>query len=270
MQMLDDEEQQRAIRINSRRAISLAMEGRWREAVAANRTILAELPDDVDTLNRLGRAHMELREYREAREAYSRAKELDPYNTIAEKNLKKLAALKTERGGSPAAEDALVEPRYFIEETGKAGVVRLTNLAARPVLARMVAGDRVSLETLDGNLIATDSSGEMLGTVEARHGQRLARLMAGGNRYLASVVSASDSGLSVMIREIFQDPNQVGQLSFPSRGVDALHPYVSEKLIKSRMEFEEEPVDELDFGTGEEEPEDGHQEGRGEMEEEEG
>ena len=271
---LDSEEQARTLRINSRVAISLAMEGKWREAVEANQAILAGLPADVpeqrvDALNRLGRAYMELHEYKEAREAYQKARDLDPYNSIADKNLKRLAALKAERVHAPE-EGAIVEPRYFIEETGKAGVVRLTNLAPRPVIARMVAGDRVNLEASDGNLIATDSAGTFLGQIEAKHGQRLARLMAGGNRYMASVVSATDSGLQVMIREEYQDPSQLGQLSFLSKGVDNLHPYVSEKLIKSRMEYEEEPVDELGFPAGEEETEEEEQhEEHGDIEEEE-
>jgi tetratricopeptide (TPR) repeat protein len=271
---LGSEEQARTMRLNSRKAISLALDGRWQEAVEVNRAILAGLTDEapeqqVDALNRLGRAYMELHDYARARQAYQKAKELDPYNSIAEKNLKRLAGLKAERGAGMVEADAPVEPRYFIEDTGKAGVVRLTNLAPRPVLARMVAGDRVNLEASDGNLVATDSAGNFLGQVEARHGQRLARLMAGGNRYNASVISVTDSGLQVMIRESYQDPSQFGQLSFPSKGIDAGHPYVSEKLIKSRMEFEEEPADEL-YASEEEAEEEGPRPSSGEMEEEEG
>ena len=89
----DKEEQARLIRQASRQAIALAIEGRWREAVEANKGILESFPNDVDTLNRLGRAHIELGEYAEARSAYTRAKELDPYNSIADKNLRRLAHL---------------------------------------------------------------------------------------------------------------------------------------------------------------------------------
>ena len=272
MMIQDNEEQASVIRLNARRAIALAMEGRWQEAVVANQTILGSVPGDVDTLNRLGRAYMELREYDEARAAYQRAKEFDPYNSIADKNLKRLAALKAESAGDilPKETDRPVEPRYFIEETGKAGVVRLVNLAPRSVLAKIVAGDRVILEMSDSNLVVTDDTGVALGWMEPKHGQRLARLMAGGNRYLASVVSASETGLSLMVREIYQDPSQIGQLSFPSRGVDNLHPYVSDKLLRSRIEYEEEPVEDLGFGTGEEETEEVPPEDAGDLEEEEG
>jgi hypothetical protein len=266
---IEHEEMDRIIRRNSRIAIALAMEGRWREAVEANKEILTLIPSDVETLNRLGRAYTELHDYAQARLAYQKAKELDPYNSIAEKNLKRLADL-AEQDGSSEEDERPVEPRYFIEETGKAGVVRLVNLAPRQVLARMVAGDRLSLKPADGNLMVTDAAGTILGWVEPRHGQRLARLMAGGNKYQASVVSGSDDGLSVMVREIYQDPSQIGLLSFPSKGLEAVHPYVSEKLLRSRMEFEEENAEELGFNGEEEETEPVTTEEPEELDEEEG
>ena len=50
-------------RQRSRQAIDLAMQGRWQEAVAANKYIIEDFPTDVDAYNRLGRACMELGEY---------------------------------------------------------------------------------------------------------------------------------------------------------------------------------------------------------------
>ena len=110
-----DEEQARLIRRSTKQAIALAMEGRWREAVAANKGILENYPDDVDAFNRLGRAYMELGEYSLAREAYSRAKELDPYNAIAERNLRRLSHLR-ETGVISGEGFDRVEPQVFIEE----------------------------------------------------------------------------------------------------------------------------------------------------------
>lgn len=268
-----DREENHLVHQTSRLAIALALEGRWREAVEANQEILKNAPDDVDALNRLGRAYMELKDWEAARSAYQRARELDPYNSIAEKNLKKLATLKGTDGKEEAGK--LVEPRYFIEETGKSGVVKLMNLAPKEELAKMVAGDQVSLAVIDGNLAVTSEAGVRLGLVDPRHGQRLARLIAGGNKYLASVTSASDNGLSVIIREIYQDSSQVDQPSFPSRGVDALRPLPGDKALRHHLDYEEEGVglEEPEFGLGEEEgdleaaPEHGE---HGEEEEEEG
>ena len=235
----DKEEQARLIRQASKQAITLALEGRWREAVEANKDILENFPGDVDTLNRLGRAHIELGEYAEARAAYTRAKELDPYNSIADKNLRRLAHLDGDEEATKGDSASKLEPNYFIEETGKAGVVRLHQLGPKEVLARMVAGDKVELQALGGNLSVKNEAGELLGMVEPRHGQRLARLMAGGNRYAANVTSSSEEFLAVIIREIYQHPSQAGQLSFPSRGVESMRPISGNKLAHRHAEYEE-------------------------------
>jgi tetratricopeptide (TPR) repeat protein len=265
----DKEERARLIRQSSRQAITLAMEGRWKEAVEANKGILENFPDDVDTLNRLGRAYIELGEYAEARAAYQRAREIDPYNSIADKNMRRLANLEGETGAKEES-GRLVEPRYFIEETGKAGVVRLFNLAPKDILSRVVAGDRVSLEVDGGNLMVKTEEGQILGWVEPKHGQRLAKLMSGGNEYLATVTSSSENGITVMIREIYQHPSQSNQLSFPSKGLEAGHPFVSDKLIHRHLEYEESGLEESEYGlAGDEEIEPGSEEVADETEEDE-
>ena len=213
-----DEEQAKLKKQNQLAAIDLAMAGRWREAVAANLAIIELFPADVEALNRLGRAHMELGEYAEAREAYRKAKELDPYNSIADRNLRRLEVLAAanpkaavESGGHR------VEPKVFIEETGKAGVVSISSLGPKEVLARVVAGDKVNLRPAGISLFVDNLAGEYLGAVDARHALRLLKLTKGGNRYSATVISSSEDKLSVIIRETYQDPSQAGQISFPTR-----------------------------------------------------
>lgn len=244
----ETEEQARLKRQNSKKAIALAMEGRWREAVAANKIIIENYPDAVDAYNRLGRAYMELGEYSLAREAYSRTKEIDPYSTIAEKNLRRLAHLK-ETGTLPEEGFQRVEPQVFIEETGKAGVVRLYRLAAKEVLAEVDAGDRVNLRIIDSNLVVENLRQQYLGQVEPRHSQRLIKLIKGGNRYMATVISSSEDMMAVIIREIYQHHSQGGQLSFPSKGIGSLRPYVSDKILRRQIEYDEAIETEPDYMT---------------------
>lgn len=231
------EEQVRLIKQRSQQAISLAMEGRWEEAVEANREIVEDFPADVDAWNRLGRAYMEMGDIQQARDAYTRAKGLDPYNAIADKNLRRLANLKEAAPARVAVKK--VAPRVFIEETGKAGIVSLHHLAPKDVLARVNAGDPVSLRVYDSHLNVEDAAGRYLGQVDPRHGQRLIRLMKGGNRYSAAVISSSEESMAVIIRETFQDPSQEGQPSFPSKGFGSLRPYVSDKILRRQIEYDE-------------------------------
>ncbi len=177
-----EERQVRLRRLHSKQAIALAMQGRWREALAANKRIIESFPHDVDAHNRLGRAYMELGEYSLAREAYNRAAELDPCNAIAAKNLRRLSHLgETVVGAQGNSYHA--EPQHFIEEIiGKAGVVKLSYLAPPAVLVRMVAGDAVYLRAGGTNLVVENGQGEYLGQVEPKHARRLIKLMEGGGR----------------------------------------------------------------------------------------
>jgi hypothetical protein len=44
--------------------------------------------------------------------------------------------------------------------------------------------------------------------------------MKGGNRYGATVTSAGPGELTVIIREVYQEPSQSGIVSFPSKSAD--------------------------------------------------
>ncbi|MBI1886287.1 MAG: tetratricopeptide repeat protein [Chloroflexi bacterium] len=224
-------------------AIQLAMQGRWEDAVKVNRTLISVFPSDVDAYNRLGKALTELGRYGEARDAYSKALELDPHNAIARKNLTRLAALGEE--AAPRRSAQKLSPQMFIEEMGKTGVTTLV----RPnleVAARMTAGDQVFLVRENGTVRIESSQGEYVGEIEPKLAQRLVKLIEAGNEYVAAITGLSDSGdVKVFIRETFQHPSQAGKLSFPPTVTETFRPYVKERLVRQDAEDE-------DFGYGEE------------------
>jgi len=235
-----EEEQTRLKRQSSKQAIALAMEGRWREAVEVNKSLTESFPSDVDAFNRLGRAYIELGEYSLARSAYEGGLEADPYNTIAKKNLNRLSHLGETVVESEAGLDK-VEPQQFIEEVGKAEVVNLRRLASPEILAKTVAGGRVNLKIEGQHLVVENSWGEYLGQVETRHGQRLAKLMKGGNEYSAAIINSTDEELTVIIREVSQDRSQAGQPSFPSRGPEPARSSAGDRIgdmiIRRNLEY---------------------------------
>lgn len=241
-----EEGQARLKRLLSKQAITLAMEGRWREAIEANKSLLESFPDDVESYNRLGRAYMELGEYSQAKEAYGRTIELDPYNTIAEKNLRRLAHLGEVKAGAEEVAGK-VEPQDFIKEIGKTGVVNLHNLAPPAILAKMVAGDKVNLKIDGFNLIVENGLGEYLGRVELKHAQRLIKLMEGGNRYTVAIVSSTEKSVAVIIREVYQEPSQAGQLSFPPKVVEGDRAYIGDRMLRRGLEYDEEAVEHSGF-----------------------
>src|SRR5260370_25326946 len=84
------EEKARLRRELTEKAIKLALESNWEEAVEANQRLLSLHPRELSTLNRLGKALSELGRYGEAKQAYADAIGIDPTNTITRNNLRPL------------------------------------------------------------------------------------------------------------------------------------------------------------------------------------
>jgi hypothetical protein len=227
-------------RQTSRQAIMLAMEGRWQESVEINKSIIEHFPNDVDAHNRLGKAYMELNDYAKAKEAYSKALQLDQYNSIAKKNLQRLSHLGSNAPASKESNSEKAEPHLFIEEIGKAGVVNLYQIASPAMLLKMLAGDKVMLKPQGSSLAVETVHGDYLGLVPAKQGLRLVKLIEGGNEYTAAVVSSDEKSISVIIRETYQDPSQIDQVSFAGRKLEEIQPYTSDRIFRPEYEEEEE------------------------------
>ncbi|MDA8217213.1 MAG: tetratricopeptide repeat protein [Dehalococcoidales bacterium] len=239
-------------------AVRLAMENKWEEAVSVNRSIIELFSADVDAYNRLGKALTELSRYQEAREAYQKALQLDPMNRIAEKNLARLANISVTAAGDKGRRQ--LDPRFFVEETGKTGVTNLVQLGTGEVLARMSAGDQIYLVPEGRALVVQNSRGEYIGKVEPRLSQRLIDLMNGGNKYAAAITSMNDNQVTVIIREMERHPSQAGRVSFPFKPGEGagIRPYIKSTLLQQyelEEEEEEENVEEGESGLEEMEEE---------------
>jgi tetratricopeptide (TPR) repeat protein len=227
-----------------KQAITLAMESKWEEAAGVNKSILELFPQEVEAYNRLGKALAEVARYSEARAAFTKALELNPSNTIARKNLSRLANVKDERGPKQQAAEHKAAPGLFIEETGKTGQARLIDMAPRNVLAKIAAGDAVELRVDKNNLIVETPNKQYIGTVDRRVGLRLTKLIQGGNRYAGAIASIDDREIRIIIKETYQHPSLAGKVSFPSRGEDDFRPYVRDTILRYENEEEEEEAKE--------------------------
>jgi tetratricopeptide (TPR) repeat protein len=235
---LEEQEQQRKKRALDDQAIGFALQSRWDDALRANQAVLEIKPDDVVALNRLGRSLTELGRYREARESYSRAAKLDPLNTIAQRNLARLATVKTDVEPPPASER--LDPRLFTTETGKSGTTTLVRLAPREAIARMVMGDQVRLVPQGRVLQVINSRNEVLGRVEPRLAQRLISLMGGGNKYVAALISLEEP-VRILINEVYQHPSQVGRITFPSKGDSSgVRAYIRGSLVRTATDDDDD------------------------------
>lgn len=222
-------------------AVGLAMQSRWEEAAEINQQIVEMTPADAETHNRLGKAFREMGRIGEARTAYERALKSDPANAIALRSLEALShitdaevAEMTKRAGQK------LDPRFFMEETGKTGVTSLNHVAATEILATLSAGDSVVLQETAGNLVVNTIDGVPLGHVEDTLAVRLTRLMQTGNKYQGGVVGVERDTIRIMIREVSQSQQNSGRISFPPRTDSMPRPYLREGLMRRATEEEDE------------------------------
>lgn len=234
-------------------AIAHATRGEWEAAVETNREIIEAGPD-VDAYNRLGKALAELGRAAEALEAYQSSLARDRTNHIAQRNVERLRVL-LEAQASGDGRSTKAPAAHFIEEMGKTGSARLINLAPARQLAPLSPGDAVELRASETEIKAR-GGGREIGQVEPRIANRLLKLMAGGNRYEAAIITLSEAEVRLIIREVYAHPTNFGIVSFPgSAGIHGsdVRPYIKGTPVRyddeeAPEESEEEPeeVEELD------------------------
>ena len=204
-------------RDKSSQAIELATQRRWDEAAVVNQELLDVIPDDVEALNRLGKALSETGRYAAARKALESALEFSPSNAIARKNLERMAGLNDAPTNSKSGDaNGRLTPQVFIEESGKSTTTNLVGLGAASVLGQVASGDTVQLVVDGATVEVQNRDGHRLGRLEPKLAARLIRLLAGGNKYVSAIASISTKGVSVAVRETYQSSKMSGLVSFPA------------------------------------------------------
>lgn len=237
-------------------AIQQALSSQWEEAVSTNRNILNLFPAEPDAFNRLGKAYSELGQYTEARQAYAQTLKYSPQNTIAKKNLDRLALLQETPVQTHAGSER-IDPRLFIEETGKTGMTELINIASGAVLAKVGVGDKVQLHVNGHTIFARNAVGEDIGQIEPRLANRLINFMEGGNRYAAAILAMEHRQIRLIIREDYQHPTMFGKVSFPSQGSgDTIRAYTKDSMLRYDRDDDDDLGNDDEYYDGGEEPDD--------------
>lgn len=222
----------------SHQAIQTALTGDWEAAIKINKELLGQNPKDVEALNRMGLAYMILGKSKSARDTYQKVLIIDPLNSIAIKNLKKISTNSKNNG-----ENIIIQVNnIFLEEPGKTKIVELINLAQSEILLTLQTGQSVGLSIK--RLKVFISQGEKyIGVLPDDIGKRLIRFINGGNKYEAYVKSTSHQGVTIFIRELKRASKFKDQVSF-------LH-QIEKKLTFKKSSKESDYEDEDESGPGE-------------------
>jgi len=198
-------------------AIQTALEGNWNEAINLNKDLIKENPQDIDALNRLALAYTIVGKLKEAKTAYQKVVDIDPLNSIALRNLKKLKE-KNIKETNPS------EYRInnnFLEEPGKTKVIELINTAQPKIIEGLRTGKSLTL-TVKRLKIFVEDGDQYVGVLPDDIAKRLIKFINGGCTYDAFVKSASTHKVSIFIKEIKKSSRFKENPSFLSNSESSL------------------------------------------------
>ena len=228
----------------NRLAINAALNCEWEKALIHNKQLLKVEPDNVACLNRLAKAYSELGKYSLARKTYHQVLSLDPYNAIAQKNLKKISAFKknvemTNGASNNNYKASAILPSFFLEEPGITRVVNLTKVAEPKKILMLSSGQLVNLVEKNRGISVTDHNNQYLGALPDDTAHHLRRLIQGGNKYQALVKSVKSNGIALLIREMHRSKKFKNQASF--LGESKILSYSSDHLALLTDDSEDDP-----------------------------
>ena len=195
-------------------AIAAALAQDWKEAIRVNLAVLKEEKSDIEALCRLAFAYLKTGQLLAAKRTYLKVLDLDKYNQIATKNLKKMTTLKKKDMANEAS--AFMSPMIFLEEPGKTKIVECVHVAPTHTLSTLSAGQEVFLKPKNHCIEVRTSSCTYVAALPDDMSFKLHKMMAAGNTYQAIVKGVDKKSVKIMLRELTRGKKFAKQPSFTS------------------------------------------------------
>lgn len=215
-------------------AIQTALDGNWQNAIAINKTLITEDPQDIDALNRLALAYSITGKLKEAKSTYQKVIQIDPLNPIALRNLKKL-----KEKGSKFVNGTSVNTHInnkFLEEPGKTKVVELVNIAQPEIVESLRTGQSVLLFIKRLKIFVQEEK-QYIGVLPDDIARRLIKFMNSGCIYEAYIKSSNQHKVTIFIKEVKKVTKFKDQPSFTTLSES---PLALDKSGKFRTHMEEQ------------------------------
>lgn len=196
-------------------AIQTALVGDWDNAIALNKSILQEEPNDIDTLNRLAFAFLSQGNIKEAKNLYEKVLLLDMQNPIATRNLKRLDDPSKKRANFHIN-------NMFIEEPGKTKIIELINVADKKIISNLRSGEKLSLCIKRMKIFALDQDNQYIGMLPDDLCKRLIKFIQVGNKYESYARTVESNKITIFIRELKRVKRYKDQPSFVSTEITKL------------------------------------------------
>lgn len=200
--------------VSDQAAIDAALKQDWKEAIRINTVLLKQDKNSISLLNRLGFAYLQSGQLTLAKKTFTKVTKLDPYNQIAQKNLKKLGSVRQKDIVKTVKKQ--VAPMWFLEEPGKTKIVECVNVAPVQALSSICPGEEVELKAKNHTVEVRNSKNTYLAALPDDLSFRLIKFMAVGNTYQALVKSTAKNSLILFLRELTRGKRFATQPSFAS------------------------------------------------------
>lgn len=223
-------------------AIEAALNNNWKEAVKLNLSLLKLYPQDVEALNRLARAFLESRKINKARSIYKMVLSIDPYNSIANRNIKKLTELKLKDLKSQPnlqTQNGAQVADIFLEEPGKTKILKVIGNHSSRRTATLRTADPVILKSKHNRVLVLNLRGQIIGELEEEWGKKISKAIRFGSKFEALVISVNAEVMgpvSILVREVEHSPKLKDQIIFPIEKTEDFKRYVSEETISPAIE----------------------------------
>jgi len=188
-------------------AISAAKNNDWELVATLNEEIVANNPKDLQALNRLGVAYLQLNKIQKAKAVFETVVGLDRTNILAKKHLETIK--KKKKLAVPS-----FSSQQFIEEPGKTKIVELHRLSGKDTLESLIVGQVCDLK-IKKRYISVETNGQYVGSLPEDISFRLSRLIQRGNTYHCAIHSACTKSCSVYLKEKIASKKNGDTQSFP-------------------------------------------------------
>ncbi len=229
------------------KAVQAALEGKWEDAAEFNLALINEGEKSLATLNRLGRAYIELGKIDEAKETYKQVLDLDKFNPIAKKNLKRIKAKQKTKGVSRGVKITPPINANFLEEPGKTKTSQLVRLADADVIASLSIGQSLNFESRRRSVCGKTEDGTYIGSLPDDLSLRLGKLLKGGNKYEVLIKSIVGHAVQIFIRETKRSLRLKDTPSFPSTSSTSYYADIRHAMLNEDPVDTRETGDEQDF-----------------------
>lgn len=198
-----------------KQSIQAALSQDWNKASTLNQKILKIDEKNINALNRLAKAKIELKIFDEAHALLQKVLSMDKFNSIAKANLER--SQRPQPKSKKPTTFLFVKKNQtvsFIEEPGKTKTVTLVNLGERQATDSVQSGEEITFHPLKRKIKILSLDGNYLGSLPEDISLTLSHHINLGSKFQGFIKGCNNKQINVFIKEIKKSPKLNGIAPF--------------------------------------------------------